>query len=64
MPQLNILAQYRGADRIDMRHTAPAGTSPQGVGCGKNVEQMRRETEAYLSQLFGREVKILARTKP
>lgn len=64
MPQLNILAQYRGADRIDMRHTEPAGTSPQRLGCGKNVEQMRHDTEVYLSQLFGREVKILARTKP
>ena len=58
MPQLNILAQYRGADRIDMRHTAPAGTTPQGVGCGKSVEQMRRETEAFLTHIFKREIKI------
>ena len=58
MPQLNILAQYRGADRIDMRTTVPAGTSPQGEGCGKSVEQMRRETEIFLTHIFKREIKI------
>lgn len=64
MPQLNILAQYRGTDRIDMRTTEPTGTSPQGVGCGKSVEQMRRETEAFLTHIFKREIKISETYKP
>ena len=64
MTQLNILAQYRGADRIDMRTTETAGTSPQGVGCGKSVEQMRRETEAFLTHIFKREIKINEPHKP
>ena len=64
MPQLNILAQYRGADRIDMRHTEPAGTSPQGAGCGKTVEQMRRETEVFLTHIFKREITINEPYKP
>lgn len=64
MPQLNILAQYRGADRIDMRTTEPAGVSPQGVGCGKSVEQMRRETEIFLTNVFKREIKISEHHKP
>lgn len=64
MPQLNILAQYRGADRIDMRTTEPAETSPRGVGCGKNVEQMRHETEVFLTHIFKREITINEPYKP
>ena len=64
MPQLNILAQYRGADRIDMRTTEPAGVSPQGVCCGKSVEQMRHETEAFLTRIFKREITINEPYKP
>ena len=64
MRQLNILAQYRGADRIDMRHTAPAGTTPRGEGCRKSVEQMRRETEIFLTHIFKREIKINEPHKP
>lgn len=64
MPQLNILAQYRGADRIDMRTAEPAGTVPQGVGCGKSVDQMRRETEVFLSRIFKREITINEPYKP
>ena len=64
MTQLNILSQYRGADRIDMRHAAPAGTTPRGEGRGKSVEQMRRETEAFLTHIFKREIKINEPHKP
>ena len=64
MTQLNILAQYRGADRIDMRHTEPAGTSPQRLGCGKSVELMRHETEVFLTRIFKREIKINEPHKP
>lgn len=64
MPQLNILTQYRGADRVDMRHTAPAATPSQGVGCGKSVEQMRHETEVFLTHIFKREIKINDPYKP
>ena len=64
MTDLGILAQYRGADRIDMRHTAPAGTTPRGEGCGKSVELMRRETETFLTYIFKREIKINEPYKP
>ena len=64
MPQLNILAQYRGADRIDMRAAKDTGTEPRGEGCGKSVEQMRRETEAFLTHIFKRGIKINEPHKP
>ena len=64
MRDLRMVTQFRRTERVDSARRVPLVGSPQGVPCGKSVEQMRRDTEVYLSQLFGREVKILARTKP
>lgn len=64
MRDLRMVTQFRRTERVDSARRVPLVGAPQGVPCGKSVEQMRRDTEVYLSQLFGREVKILARTKP
>ncbi len=64
MRDLRIATQFRRTERVDSARRVPLVGAPHGVPCGKSVEQMRHDTEAYLSQLFGREVKILARTKP
>lgn len=44
--------------------TYVAGTTPQGDGCGKSVELMRRETEVFLTHIFKREIKINEPYKP
>lgn len=64
MPDLRLATQFRRTDRVDSAKVKLLSPPPQGASCGKSVEQMRRDTEVYLSQLFGREVKILAHTKP
>lgn len=64
MRDLRIATQFRRTERVDSARRVPLVGAPQGVPCGKSVEQMRRDTEVYLSQLFGREVKILGPAKP
>lgn len=63
MRDLRMATQFRRTERVDSARVALM-KAPHGEPCGKSVEQMRHETEAYLSHLFGREVKILARTNP
>ncbi len=63
MRDLRMATQFRRTERVDSAKVKLL-SPPQGASCGKSVEQMRRDTEVYLSQLFGREVKILARAKP
>lgn len=50
---------WRGHEKVDSATpAAPRLVRP----CGKSVEQMRRDTEAFLSRVYGREVKIVARS--
>lgn len=61
MRDLRFRNYWRGHEKVDSATpTAPKAVKP----CGKDVEVMRRDTEAYLSRLFGREVKILGSAKP
>lgn len=54
MRDLRMVTQFRRTERVDSARRVPLVGAPQGVPCGKSVEQMRRDTEVYLSQLFGR----------
>lgn len=63
MRDLRLVTQFRTTSRVDSARVALM-KAPQGEPCGKSVEAMRRDTEAYLTRVFGREVKILAPAKP
>lgn len=63
MRDLRMVTQFRRTERVDSARMALM-KAPHGEPCGKSVEAMRRDTEAYLSRVFGREVKILGPAKP
>lgn len=64
MRDLRLATQFRRTERVDSAHQIKLASPPQGASCGKSVEQMRQETEAYLSRLFRREVKINVTSQP
>lgn len=63
MRDLRMVTQFRRTERVDSARVALM-KAPHGEPCGKSAEAMRRDAEAYLSRVFGREVKILAPAKP
>lgn len=64
MRDLRLVTQFRTTSRVDSAKRVRLIDAPHGEPCGKSVEAMRRDTEAYLTRVFGREVKILAPAKP
>lgn len=64
MRDLRMVTQFRRTERVDSARRAGKIKTPHGSPCGKSVEAMRQDTEAYLTYLFGREVKIRVGSQP